>query len=504
MSPRQPGPLSPTRRNVMAGAIAAFGLSGGCRAQTTMAIGLFPRGLAIDIPGHVDRVRTVGYATAGVGSATYLYDPAMDEDVHAKRPLSSFRAKDGRFFGLAPRATLDLTTLGLQVGLAGSHAVANADALREALALSQTVVFPAGVIDLRLPGGFILPARDGLTIRGQGWTTQIIGGGAIFSLPSLADFCLSDIWLIQTTNDGPAIQSYHCNLREVKFIRVKISVQDKKNSSNNCISIVVDGSPVAADGMAGVVGMLIKDCWLEPGRMGVEIQNHGDGDRVYRYRNVAIDGTTINRTPPLNGMGVSLSGWGDQCQVRNCRFADCAGPSVEIVGADNTTIEGNHFIGNIGTPIAISNRRVVKGCRILGNTVTGAPDCGLFIEAADGVLIVGNELSTAGAFVIKAKHVDIIDNILTGIGTGQLFQIDHAQNIRIERNIMRSYGGSNGLPMIVVFNGSKNCIIQSNIMRRDDYDVNDGEIWMRRSSDTTGIVEIKNKKIGKVKTVKNQ
>lgn len=501
MNQRRSESVNPTRRNVVAGVITAFGLSGGCQARAAiMAIGLFPRGTAIDIPAQVDQVRTTGFAAAGVGSATYLYDPVMDGAVHAKRPLSSFRAKDGRFFGLAPQAVLDLTTLGMQVGLAGGHAATNAGALCEALALSKTVVFPAGVIDLRLPGGFILPKQDGLTIRGQGWATQIVGGGAIFSLPSIADFCLSDLWLLQTTNDGPAIQSYHCNLRNIKFSRIRIGVQDKKVSKNNCISIVVDRSPVAADGMAGVVGMLIKDCWFEPGRMGVEIQNHGDGDRIYRYRDIIIEGTTIDKTPPLNGMGVSLSGWGDQCQVRNSRFIDCAGPNVEIVGADNTTIENNSFVGNVGTPIAISNTRVVKGCRILGNTVTGAPGVGLFVEAADGVVIARNDLSTSGAFVIKARHVEITDNILTGIGTGQLFQIDRAQNVRIEHNIMRSRGGNNGLPMIVVFNGSQNCVIQNNIMKRHDYDIYNSELWVRYSSDAIGVIAKDNKRIGNTKS----
>jgi hypothetical protein len=488
-----------SRRNVVAGAIAAFGLSGGCHARVFMSIGLFPRGTAIDIPPQVDQVRTTGFAVAGVGAATYLYDPAIGGAEHAERPLSTFQTKDGRFFRLKPEAMLDLATVGMQVGLAGGHAAINADALREALTLSRTVVFPAGVIDLRLPGGFILPMRDGLTIMGRGWATQVVGGGAIFSLPSLANFHLSDIWLLQTTNEGPAIQSYHCNLRNIQFTRVKISVQDKGVSKNNCISIVVDRSPVASDGMAGVAGMVIKDCWFEPGRMGVEIQNHGDGERVYRYRNILVDGTTVTKTPPTNGMGVSLSGWGDKCQVRNGRFVDCAGPCVEIVGADNTTIEGNQFVGNIGTPIAISNMRVVRGCKIIGNTVTGAPSVGLFIEAADGVVITGNDLSTAGGFVIKAKHVDIIGNNLKAIGTAQLFQIDRAQNVRIERNVMRSQGGSNGQPMIVVFNGSKNCVIKGNRMERRDYDVTNNALWVRHSPDTVGLVVQNNQRIGKAK-----
>jgi hypothetical protein len=499
MNPRQLGARGPTRRNVVAGAIAAFGLSGGCQARAFVPIGLFPRGSAVDIPPHIDRVRTEGFATAGVGAATYLYDPAIGEAEHAERPLSTFRTRDGRFFRLEPEAMLDLATVGMQVGLASGYAAINADALREGLTLSRTVVFPAGVIDLRLPGGFILPMRDGLTIMGRGWATQVVGGGAIFSLPSLANFNLSDIWLLQTTNDGPAIQSYHCNLRNIQFTRIKISVRDKDISKNNCISIVVDKSPVAADGMAGVVGMVIKDCWFEPGRMGVEIQNHGDGDRVYRYRNILVDGTIVTKTPPVDGMGVSLSGWGDKCRVHNSRFIDCAGPGVEIVGADNTTIEGNRFVGDIGTPIAISNTRVVKGCKILNNTVTGAPIVGLFIEAADGVVITGNDLSTAGGFVIKAKHVNITGNNLTAIGTAQLFQIDRAQNVRIERNIMRSRGGKSGQPMIVVFNGSKNCVIKDNQMERSDYDVSDNALWVRYSPDTVGLVEKNNQRIGKAK-----
>jgi hypothetical protein len=485
-----------TRRNVVAGAIAAFGLSSSCQARAPMTIGLFPRGAAIDIPAHVDQITTTGFAEAGVGSATYRYDPAIGGAEHSERPLSTFRTKDGRIFRLEPQEALDLTTVGMRVGLADGRAASNAAALREALALSQTVVLPAGTIDLRLPGGFALPERDGLTIRGQDWTTQVVGGGAIFSLPSVADFHLADLWLLQTTNDGPAIQSYHCNLRNICFTRVKISVRDKAVSQHNCISIVVDKSPVAADGIAGLAGLAIKDCWFEPGRMGVEIQNHGDGARVYRYRNIVVEGTTVTKTAPVNGMGISLSGWGDTCRIRNNRFVDCTGPGVEIVGADDATIEGNQFVGSLGTPIAISNTRVVKGCRIVDNKVTGAPLVGLFIEAADGVTIIGNDLSTSGAFVIKARHVDIVRNRLTAMGTAQLFQIDHARDVKIEHNVMRSEGGKDGLPMIVIFNGSRDCIVKENRMERRGYDVANDSLWVRQSSDAAGIIVQNNQRIG--------
>jgi hypothetical protein len=486
----------PTRRNVVVGAIASFGLSSGCQARAPMTIGLFPRGVAIGIPPHVDQVSTTGFAEAGVGAATYRYDPAIGGTEHAERPLSTFRTKDGRFFRLEPQAELDLTTVGMRVGLADGHAASNAAVLREALGLSQTVVLPAGTIDLRLPGGFGLPGRDGLTIRGQGWMTQVVGGGAIFSLPSVANFHLADLWLLQTTNDGPAIQSYHCNLRNIRLTRVKISVRDKAVSQQNCISIVVDRSPVAADGIAGLAGLAIKDCLFEPGRMGVEIQNHGDGERVYRYRDIVVEGTTIAKTAPINGMGISLSGWGSTCRIRNNRFVDCTGPGVEIVGADDATIEGNHFVGSLGTPVAISNTRVVKGCRIVDNKVTGAPLVGLFIEAADGVTITGNDLSTAGAFVIKARHVDIIGNRLTAIGTAQLFQIDHARNVKIEHNVMLSQGGQDGLAMIVIFNGSRDCFVRGNRMERRGYDVANDALWVRQSSDATGIVVQSNQRIG--------
>ncbi|ATY34287.1 hypothetical protein CVN68_21915 [Sphingomonas psychrotolerans] len=60
----------------------------------------FPLGQEVALAAGVQAVRTAGFARAGLGSAMYIADPALDDDALATRPASVFRAGK-RLFRLA-------------------------------------------------------------------------------------------------------------------------------------------------------------------------------------------------------------------------------------------------------------------------------------------------------------------------------------------------------------------------------------------------------------------
>jgi hypothetical protein len=437
------------------------------------AIGLFVNAGRADIPKDHNRVTTSGHTVAGTGVATYLHDPAVDARYLASYPHSAFRARDGRGFRLAEEEARNPETLGLRIGLGQGHASGNREALAEALRLCRKVVLPAG---------------DIMEIAGQGWTTRIVTRRSAFTLPTLSGLTIRDLWIEQVATGGATIQSLHCNLRHLSFLRLKITMRDQATCQNNCIGLVMDASPPGADGIVGLDGLLIEDCWLAPGRMGVEIQNHRGRERLYGYRNVIMRGCTVWKAPVFAGMGISLSGWGTNCTVSNNRFVACHGANVEIIGADRTTVIRNVFEDAIGTPVSASNFRVANRCRIIANRTTGSPPLtGLFLEAVDGAEVANNHFTTTGIFVLKGSNIHLHHNTLVGQGTTQIMHLDHAHHAVIEGNVLRSVGPTRERhPLIIAFNDTRDCVIRYNRLERADYDVMNRDLWFAQSPQVRG------------------
>ena len=374
----------------------------------------FPVGLFADlsspvIPAGINIVRTQGYHRPGEGSADYLRDEAIDDGYLSRHRLSAFVAADGRRFRLRADSATDARALGLRPGLDGGFAAANRQAIADMLDLGLTVRLPPGDIDLVGTAPITLPSRNGIVVAGSGWTTKLVTSDTAFQLPTLSRLEIRDLWIEQTRTGGAPIQSFHANLRGIRLLRLKITMRDQAECRSNCISLVMDASPMSADGLAGLCGLLIEDCWLAPGRMGIEIQNHRIGDNVhklYAYQDVTIRGCTISKAPALAGMGVSLTGWGTGCLISRNHFIACHGPSVEIVGSDRTTVIDNVFEDAIGPVVTASNDRVVSGCRILRNRTTGKPPAiVLFLQAVDGAEVANNMLGTTGVAIIKGSKV---------------------------------------------------------------------------------------------------
>lgn len=497
--------MTMTRRRVMVAAVvvAAIGMADNALAmegEDLFPIGLFDRSAAPVIPAGVRAVGTQGHHVTGEGAAAYVQDDAADDAYARQHPSSAFVAADGRIFRLRTGANLDPRSLGLRTGLGRGFAVDNARAIHDALALGDSIVLPSGDIDLTDAGAIALPARDGISIAGQGWSTRLVTSDAAFLLTNMARLEIRDLWIEQTATSFAAIQSFHVNLRDIRLVRLKITMRDQATCPNNCVSLVMDGSPAGADGVIGLKGLLIEDCWLAPGRMGVEIQNHRAGDdkhKLYAYRNVTMRGCTIWKAPVPLGMGISLTGWGADCLISRNRFVACHGPNVEIIGSDRTTVADNVFEDAIGSPVTVSNFRVVSGCRILRNRTAGKlPRIVLFLQAVDGAEVAYNALGTTGVAIIKGSNVRIHDNVFTGLGTAALMQLDNARNVTVEKNRFASTGTAPPQAMIIAFNDTRNCTIRFNRMERADNDVGRNDLWFFQAAPASGSIAYGNERRG--------
>jgi hypothetical protein len=494
-----------TRRQLVASATSAtLVLSGwvGASGQNTaiFSVGLFVDVAAPTIPSGIQVVRTEGYHAPGEGSAEYVQDD-IDDDYFRRHRSSAFAAADGRRFRLRTDTAVDPRSLGLRLGLANGFAKANRQAMLDALELGDTLLLPAGDIDLVGAGAISLPARDGLVVAGQGWTTRLVASDSAFMLPTMSRLEIRDLWIEQVATGNAAIQSFHANLRDIRLLRLKITMRDQAKCHNNCIWLVVDNSPSGADGVVGLKGLLVENCWLAPGRMGIEIQNHRPGDdkrKIYGYRDIIMRGCTVWKAPAHAGMGISMTGWGTDCLISKNRFVACHGPNVEIVGGDRTRVEDNVFEDAIGSPVSVSNFRVVRGCQILRNRTTGKPPrIVLYLQAIDGAEVAGNTLSTTGVAIIKGQNVRIHDNVFTGIGTGALMHLDNARMIMVEKNRFVSIGAvPNPQATIIAFNDTRDCVIRFNRMERADYNVRRDDLWFVQAPPARGSVVYGNERQG--------
>ncbi len=465
------------------------------------SISLFADIAAPVIPPGTKLVRTQGYYASGEGAAEYIQDDTLDDGYIRQHRSSAFAAADGRFFRLRIGAVVDPRSLGLRTGLGRSFAPANRQAITDALELSKSMILPAGDIDLTGTGALGIPARDGIMITGQGWRTRLVTSDTAFMLPTLSRLEIRDLWIEQTRTSSAAIQSFHANLRDIRLIRLKITMRDQAECHNNCVSFVMDNSPVGSDGVIGLDGLLIEDCWLAPGRMGVELQNHRAGDdkrKLYGYRNIIVRGCTVWKAPAIAGMGVSLSGWGTDCLISRNRFIGCQGPNVEIVGGDRTTVADNVFEDAIGPLVTASNSRVVSGCRILQNRTEGKPPPSpLFLQAVDGAEVANNRFSSTGVAVIKGANVHIHDNVFNGVGTGQLIQLDNARLAVIEKNRFMSNGNAPPQAMIIAFNDTRGCIVRFNQMECTSYDIHRDNLWFFQAAPARGSIAYGNGRRGR-------
>jgi hypothetical protein len=255
-------------------------------------------------------------------------------------------------------------------GAVGDGVTNDRVAINNALAAGKRVYFPAGTYlvsggSIELPDGV-----DGISMTGDGVSTKLTGGNSngVILIQSHEGVYIADMWVESTLAAFGCISSFHQEISDVVIERCKFTTNGA--ILTNGIKMVMDNSTIGLD------GMVIRDCVFDaPGRMGVEIQNNNSGDTVPRYRNVVIENSKFLRTGEAvgggtaAGMGVSLTGEGENCEVIGNYFDQCTGPSIEIIGASRSVISGNFIRRPKARPIQVANTILMTDNIISENVV---------------------------------------------------------------------------------------------------------------------------------------
>ena len=255
-------------------------------------------------------------------------------------------------------------------GAVGDGVTNDRAAINSALAAAKRVYFPAGTYlvsggSIELPDGV-----DGISMTGDGVSTKLTGGNSngVILIQDHDGVYIADMWIESTLAAFGCISSFHQEISDVVIERCKFTTNGA--ILTNGIKMVMDNSTIGLD------GMVIRDCVFNaPGRMGVEIQNNNTGDTVARYRNVTIENCKFLRTGEAvgggtsAGMGISLTGEGENCEVIGNYFDQCTGPSIEIIGASRSIFSGNFIRRPKARPIQTANTILMTDNIITENVV---------------------------------------------------------------------------------------------------------------------------------------
>jgi hypothetical protein len=331
-------------------------------------------------------IRTIGGYPSNAGVRSRLYISATDYSVKVTNvngaetvPVSLYNATEvyaadvnflqagtGAVVRTAQAKMRDVVSV-KDFGAVGDGVTDDTAAITNAIATGKNVYFPSG--------NYLLTSLLSITAQNQ----ELYGEGnssRIFSAlttPIQLLTCTNvkfDRLFFETTSAGSSVYGivYADNvaLSDILFSQCKFRAA---TANTNAIKIVNEGANIAQR-------LAFVGCeFLDIGRMGIEFQNHNDGDQIYRIKDVTVDRCLFkNIGLSSNGMGVSLSGYGQQGVVTNCRFNNCRNIGVELVGFRDFLVQGNTFEGfdtYAYSPISGTGTRRASGLTVSDNKVLG-------------------------------------------------------------------------------------------------------------------------------------
>lgn len=387
-------------------------------------------------------------------------------------------------------------------------------AINAALAVSRNIYFPAGTYlvsgtPISLPTGV-----NNISLSGDGFSTKIVGGGlyGVLRLFNHNGVTISDMWLESSIEAFGCLTSFHQESSNIIVERCKFTTNGP--ILTNGIKMVMDDSTVGLDGMT------IRDCVFDaPGRMAIEVQNHGPGSTV-RYRDVSIENCKILRTGEAvgggtsAGMGISFTGIGENCSVINNYFDQCTGPSIENIGASNSVISGNFIRRAKARPIQTANIYLMTenviadniiteldatlgdsvylgsmaNCIISNNSIDLTGKSNAFVEITSaGIAGTGKNLFTGNTVRTNASYAVIVDscpdntitgNVLDNSANGSNFATVRCLNASATRNTIFGNYVAKGTGGAIFDNASS---ATGNIFA-DFYSLESGAVYVRAAN----------------------
>lgn len=228
----------------------------------------------------------------------------------------------------------------LWFGAKGNGVADDTAAIQAAINSGKSVFFPAGTYNC---GSAINFTCSNVMFFGAGSSSVITSLTQVSPvvLGDCSNLVFANLYFQTSVTSGTesvygVIKSENAALTNIVFDRCFFSAA---NAATNGVKIINEAAKVSD-------GIYFRNCRFENiGRMGVEFQNHA-ADTVSRFFNVNIQDCTFkNIGLSVNGMGVSLSGYGRGCNVSNNTFDNCRNIAIEGVGVSNSTFSNNKFKG---------------------------------------------------------------------------------------------------------------------------------------------------------------
>lgn len=304
-------------------------------------------------------------------------------------------------------------------GAVGDGVTNDRAAINLAHAAHKKVYYPAGTYlvsggSIELPDGV-----NGVAMVGDGFSTKLTGGNSngVVLIQDHDGVLISDMWIETTIAAFGGICTFHTEISNVVVERCKFSTNGA--ILTNGIKMVMDNAT------AGLDGMVIRDCVFDaPGRMGVEIQNN-NADSTLRYRNVTVENCKFLRTGEAvgggtsAGMGLSLTGEGENCKIIGNYFDQCTGPSIEMIGCSRTIVRGNVIRRSKARPIQASNSILMTG-NIISENIVYDVDVTLggnvFLGSMTKSIIANNYFDMTGK---PTTFVELTSGTASGTGKNQ-------------------------------------------------------------------------------------
>lgn len=315
--------------------------------------------------------------------------------------------------GAIPRTYQDKMRESVSVkdfGAVGDGVTDDSASIAAAIASGTNVYFPAG--NYRISTSLQI-TKQNARLYGDGNASRIFSDTLVtpVKLVSITNLVFEDLFF-ETTATGASVYgvvySDGDTLSNVTFSRCKFSAQ---LANTNGFKAINEGANIA-DRIAFV------GCeFLNIGRMGIEFQNHNNLDTVYRYKRVTIDRCYFKNIGLLetHGMGVSLSGYGEQCYVTNNGFDNCWTIGIEGVGVKDSVFDGNTFSGfstRSYQPFSFSGSRPMPGLSIRNNKVDGSNAGRWNLYNVSNCVVSGNLLRSGYFFIRDTSDALFKDNFI--------------------------------------------------------------------------------------------
>ena len=269
--------------------------------------------------------------------------------------------------------------------------------------------------------------------------------------------------------DGVALYSnYNCSV---------LTVEDSTfiSHNNNAVKII-------ADNVGGVIeNVTFKNCLFISWRMAVEIQNHKNTD--YKVNGVRFEGCefviaeiTEESSYPY---GLSLSGYGRNVVVKDCKFTDCL-KGIEIVGFSDVTIEDCDITGSSFSIIS-SNDRDMEKIYIRDSKLNGM----VRLTNCSSSLLVNNEIECPYVEIKNSNNVIVAENTITSTGHYTVM-LNQSSICSVKQNNLVQEGSNYSIVRCYGSKAKNNVIVDNTLKMKKP---KKGKWWDQASGATKNIFE---------------